>query len=93
MRLDPNETDLQGKWILAKGKRVGDEVTQRIQHLVRDHLKKVASDQSGWNALYQDPGDGRFWELTYPLGEGNGGGPPRLSVLTYEQATRKYGIN
>ncbi len=93
MCLDPSESDLQGTWVLAEGRLVEDEVTRRIHQLVRDHLKKVATDQSGWNVLYQDPVDGRYWELTYSTGETQAGGPPRLSALTHEQAERKYKIS
>ena len=44
---------------------MADEVTKRIQQLVRDYLKKVATDRTGWEVLYRDPGDGRYWELSY----------------------------
>src|SRR5579872_5737629 len=85
MLLDPSESDLQGTWVLVEGRLLDDEVTRRIYQPVRDHLKKVATDQSGWNVLYQDPVDGRYWELTYSTGDTQGGGPPRLSALTHEQ--------
>ena len=40
--------------------------------------------------LFRDPEDDRYWELTYPKGELQGGGPPRLTMLTPEKAHAKY---
>jgi Immunity protein 27 len=83
----------KGKWIVIEGRIVGDEVTARIEQLILAYLKKVATDQSGWGVLYRDPIDGRYWELSYPMGSTQGGGPPRLAVLAAEQAKRKYNIS
>jgi hypothetical protein len=44
---------------------------------------------NGWNALYRDPNDCRYWELTYPEGELHGGGPPQLRCLTADEARQK----
>jgi len=63
-------------------------VCDRIELLVSQHLTKVAG--GGWETLYQDPDDGRYWELTYPQGEMHGGGPPRLTYLPHELAQAKY---
>jgi hypothetical protein len=89
--LQPSETDLVGRWVSANGKVSGDETTQRIQHLITDRLKRVAATSGGWDVLYQDPRDGRYWELTYPDSGMHGGGPPRLAWLSSEQARQKYG--
>lgn len=91
MKLGAKETDLTGKWIVAAGKVVADETCQRIKSLVSQHLEKVAG--GGWDTLYKDPEDGRYWELTYPESHLHGGGPPRLSNLSYEQASMKYSID
>jgi hypothetical protein len=93
MRLDPDENDLQGKWILIEGRIVGDEVTARIEQLIRAYLKKVATDQSGWEVRYRDLIDGRYWELPIQWVAQRAGGPPRLAVLAAEQAKRKYDIS
>ena len=69
-----------------------DKVTLRIDDLVRNYLQKIATDESGWETLYQDPSDGRYWELTYPSGESHGGGPPRLTVVSSQEAALKYKI-
>jgi hypothetical protein len=72
---------------------VGDEVTNRIDWLVEHHLVRIGSDQSGWDTLYKDPDDGRYWEHFYPHGEMQGGGPPALRLMSREDAEAKYGIS
>ena len=89
MKLKPDETELLCKWVVADGKVTGDETCERIQSLTSQYLEKVAG--GGWEILYRDPNDGRYWELTYPQSEMHGGGPPRLTCLSLGQAQRKYG--
>ena len=91
MKIEPNETQLTGKWLLSEGRVVADVICQRIEDLVRSHLKEVGRDASGWDVLYRDPIDGRLWELVYPKSELQGGGPPELHCLTMDEAKRKYG--
>jgi hypothetical protein len=91
MKLASSETLLSGKWLLRDGRMVGDETSQRIQELIRSHLRELGRDPSGWDTLYRDPDDGRLWELTYPQSERHGGGPPQLRCLTLDEAKRKYG--
>ena len=43
-----------------------------------------------WQLLYRDPKDGRLWEQTSPQGEMHGGGPPRLAVISEEEARKRY---
>ncbi len=64
------------------------EVETRITSLITDGLAKIAN--GNWSALYRDPSDGRLWELTYPHGDWQGGGPKRLSVITREEAMQRY---
>jgi hypothetical protein len=54
---------------------VGDETCRRIERLIKKHLVELGRDRFGWEVLYRDPNDGRFWELTYPHGEMHSGGP------------------
>lgn len=89
--LQPNETDLLGDWVVRGAQVEGDETCQRIKWLVDEKLQEVTTDASGWDILYRDPADGRYWELTYPLSHMHGGGPPRLTNLPSEQAKSKYG--
>lgn len=87
----PNETLLTGKWVLSQGRVVGDATCERIDKLIGGYLVKLGHDQSGWDTLYRDPKDGRFWELIYPQSEMHGGGPPELRYLSPEEAAPKYG--
>lgn len=89
--LEQHEVDLHGDWIVRGDEVEGDETSQRIKWLVAEKLQKVTTDWSGWEVLYRDPADGRYWELTYPQSEMHGGGPPRLFNLSLKKATEKYG--
>jgi hypothetical protein len=90
MRIAPEEIEIRGTFQVVSGKVVADAAVLRIERLVRDHLKELGRDVSGWDVLYIDPIDGRLWELTYPLSHMHGGGPPLLTHITAEQATQKY---
>jgi|GEM_PF-527504 len=89
IHLKPDETDLRCEWNFVAGKMIGNDVCDRIAFLIKHHLKKVAG--GGWETLYVDPNDSRYWERTYRKGEMHGGGLPRLAVLSKEQAEAKYG--
>jgi hypothetical protein len=94
MKLQPNETELVGKWI-ADGKAVrADATCERIKWLIESHLKQIvfSPKYGAWETLFQDPDDQRYWERTYPQSEMHGGGPPALRCLSPEQAKAKYGI-
>jgi hypothetical protein len=95
MNLKPHETDLVGRWIFD-GKRVSaDPVESRIKDSIKHSLEKAAicPETGGWDVLYRDASDGRFWELTYPQGEMHGGGPMRLINISVGDAVAKYRIN
>jgi hypothetical protein len=87
--INQDENCLVGKYLLSsRGVLEPDVVALRIQNLISGYLLKVMD--SGWEVLYKDPGDGRFWELTYPQSEMQGGGPPMLALLSKEQAMNKW---
>lgn len=90
MSIEKHEITLKGSWEFDGRNVVADDVCKRIEHLTLQQLKKIATDVSGWNVLYQDPNDGRFWELTYPNSEMHGGGPPSLTVVSPEVVKNKY---
>jgi hypothetical protein len=92
MQLRPNESDLRGQWVLVDGKIVKDEVSTRIENLTVKCLNRVKKDKSGWNTLFRDPSDGRYWELTYTDSEIHGGGPPQLTVIEGLLAVEKYNL-
>jgi hypothetical protein len=92
MNLRPDETDLVGTWTFD-GKQVrGDEACERIAHLTEHVLDKlgVSREYGAWETLFRDPADGRLWERTYPNSGWHGGGPPRLRVVSDEEARAKY---
>jgi hypothetical protein len=90
VNISPEETEIIGSWETVAGRVTKDEQAHRVESLVRGYLKPVANSSGGWERLFKDPADGRFWELTYPNSELHGGGPPKLAVLTKEEATRRY---
>ena len=91
MKLTAQDLDLVGSWKMKGINVIGDAICERIEWLISDHLVQLGSDSSGWNELYRDPDDNRLWELTWPQSEMHGGGPPRLTCLSLEQARAKYG--
>jgi hypothetical protein len=93
MKLAPGESDLIGLWQLNGDEIVADETCKRIDWLINRHLVPVGTDPSGWDDLYRDPDDGRLWELTRPQSEMHGGGPPRLTCMTNDEARRKYKLD
>ena len=91
--LQPNEIILVGSWLKEETDTVADDVCRRIEWLIKFHLRFLKADWSGWEKLYRDPNDMRFWELTYPQGEMHGGGPPQLEIISPETVVSKYQIN
>jgi len=89
--LTPDEIELRGSWIAESGRVIKDDVAKRIEWLVEHSLRRLTTDSSGWDTLYRDPGDGRLWELIYPLSEMHGGGPPLLRNVSPEVARSRYG--
>jgi len=90
-KIGPNETLITGRWLMSDGSMVGDQGCERIEALTYGHLVKIGQDNSGWDTLYQDPTDDRFWELIYPQSEMHGGGPPQLRRVAASEVATKYG--
>lgn len=89
MKLMPDEIELRASWVLDTSMK-NDEVGERIENLISNYLIEVSEDESGWEKLYQDPEDKRYWELTYPESEAHGGGAPLLRNLLEPEAKKKY---
>lgn len=89
--LGRHEADLAGRWTTSGNRTETDDTCKRIEWLIAEKLQKLATDSSGWNVLYLDPVDARYWELTYPQSHAHGGGPPRLTHLSNEEAQSRYG--
>ena len=88
--LAPFETVLIGKWEQSGNGLVADGVCRRIEQLVAVHLIRVCDDSSGWQTLYQDPNDKRYWVLSYPGSEMHGGGPPVLVAVSPDEANAHF---
>ncbi|MDH5177789.1 MAG: Imm27 family immunity protein [Gammaproteobacteria bacterium] len=95
MKISSSETILQGSWIFDGSRNRADQVCERIEWLTTKYLTKLASSPQwgDWEVLFIDPDDGRFWELTYPQGELQGGGPPQLQVVEKDAAQSKYQLD
>jgi len=93
MKLKSNEFELIGNWIYQENEVIEDETAKRVHNLKENYLIKIATDISGWEVLYQDPNDKRYWELTYLHSEYHGGGAPSLININVQLAKKKYGIN
>jgi hypothetical protein len=90
--LEPSERELVGSWVEHDGRRILDPVDRRIFWLVSRRLVARGHADGGWDQLYLDPRDGRYWELTFPHGSLHGGGPRRLTCLGADAAREKYGV-
>jgi hypothetical protein len=65
------------------------KISRRIYQLENNYLEKIID--KGWEVLYKDPKDNRFWELTYPNSDMQGGGPPLLKNIDKDMVLSKYG--
>lgn len=92
MKLKPNEIELRGSWELVGTSMKADDVSNRIESLISTYLTEIGEDESGWNKLYQDPEDKRYWELSYPESEMHGGGAPLLKNVSLQEAKGKYQV-
>ncbi len=88
--IDSNVQKLVGEWKMVGGSLQEDSISKLINQLISGGLHKIAVSNDGWMILYQDPDDGRYWELSYPQSELAGGGPPTLSFLRDAEILSKY---
>ncbi|MCH9692102.1 MAG: hypothetical protein K0U59_08600 [Gammaproteobacteria bacterium] len=91
-KLNSSETILVGAWIAQAGQVVADDVSKRIEYLTQNVLKEVASSDDGWELLYRDIDDSRYWELIHPDNDSHGAGAPTLKCLSQQEAEKKYHI-
>jgi hypothetical protein len=89
--LGPEDTELVGGWDRSGDEPRLDAVDRRIFWLATRRLVARGVANGGWDQLYLDPRDGRFWELTFPEGSLHGGGPRRLTCMSESAAREKYG--
>lgn len=88
--LKPEGIRLIGGWVKIDNEIRPDAVLSRIRYLVDEQLQRLGTDETGWDTLFRDPLDGRYWELIYPQSEMHGGGPPALVNLLDGDALTKY---
>ncbi len=88
--IEQSETEIIGAWQMKEGRMVEDDVCRRIRALVKSELQQVVVTAEGWEKLYLDVKDGRYWEWFYPQSEMQSGGPPALRVVSPEAAKQKY---
>lgn len=67
-KLEKNETYLKGQWIEKNDEVIGNETCIRIRSLIT-YLEEISSTDGGWETLYRDNSDGRYWELFYEHGD------------------------
>ena len=89
--LEPHERQLSGRWNAEVANGVGDVVDARIFWLVTERLTPTARSFDGWDAVFFDSRDGRFWELTFPHGSLFAGGPRQLTLVSPDVVAEKYG--
>lgn len=72
----------------------GDQTCGRIGRLTNGVLNVIQDhpNAGGWQRLFRDGVDGRYWERYYPQGELHSGGPPAPRLLTAREAAAEYGI-
>jgi hypothetical protein len=89
MNLKSNEIELRGSWKLVDNLMKVDDIHERIESLTSSYLIEIGEDESGWNKLYQDPKDKRYWELSYPESEIHGGGSTFIKEFVFDRSKRK----
>lgn len=92
MKPDSSEISLVGSWIGEGTSITQDSVCERIQWLTDKYFEQMIVDGDNWSALYKNPDDGSYWELTYPQSHMQGGGPPTLKRVSNDYAQKQYGI-
>lgn len=90
--IEPSENEITGKWIMIGGVLSEDENCSRIHKLINNCLNKIAESSDGWEVLYIQNDMKRYWELSYPEAHLEGGGPPKLVNISYDDANIKYEI-
>jgi hypothetical protein len=90
--IQPLETELVGQWIQTESGVSGNEILERINWLIANHLRKVGYSKlyGAWETLYQDPQDGRYWVRSYPNSEMHGGGPATLKCISEDEAKLSF---
>ena len=86
LRIEPEEEELIG------GGFSDNTLDQRIARLTAGYLQRIVATNGGWDVWFQDPQDGRYWEMTHSHSEMHGGGPRTLRHVADSVAREKYAI-
>lgn len=89
-KLQTHEVKLQATLKHNGFEMQNDAIGERIQFLISNYLIEIATDSSGWFKLFRDPTDNRYWELSYPESELQGGGAALLVYISERDAKAKY---
>lgn len=93
-KLTSDELELLGFTKVGGKMSINRDACLRINWLITAALRHVGvrRDSGGWDKLFQDPADRRYWMLTYPYSEYQGGGPPALKCvsLTDQELAEKF---
>ncbi|MGZ4958437.1 MAG: Imm27 family immunity protein [Methylomonas sp.] len=87
-----DENGLVGNWVVKDGSMVQDAMCERIQWLIDYCFEQIAVNGDNWSALYRNPDDRSYWELTYPNSHIHGGVPPMLQLISEDDACKRYNI-
>jgi hypothetical protein len=79
--MEMNQKEIIGKWIFKDGKVLPDENCKIIELMIENDLVELETSDDGWTKLYKAI-DGTIWELSYPESHLQGGGPPKLTVIS-----------
>lgn len=88
-KLGKDEIILKGSSTFKDGKFVSNDIVKRIEYLVSNVLKKIATSPD-WTTLYYDESDGRYWEKFYPEYNWRNVGPPSLRNISEDEAINRY---
>lgn len=88
--LSISEIIIVGSWLNNGIEVLADENCDRVNWLTSEVLQKIGVDETGWETLYLDPKDKRFWVLSYPQSEFHGGGPPTLKLVSSNEEKLKF---
>jgi Immunity protein 27 len=56
----------------------------------RSHLRELVIDPTNWQTLYDCPATGTLWKEYHPRSEQHGGGPPKLVVISPQEAKAAF---
>ena len=62
----------------------------KVSEFLESNCIEVATDDSGWETLYEDEDSKEYWVRTFPDSQLHGGGFPILTQLSKQEAKKKF---